>query len=369
MTENGMLSENEMPQAAVAWLRQRLPGSWEVVPTARAEFQTGKARVDTAFDIKSPNMFTTMVVEAKRVFGPRDVDRLLTGVGRTLRVLSPNIPILLVTPWLSRRTQELLAGEGINYLDLTGNALIRLEYPSLYIETHGASKDPFPPPKSKARVQGPKAGRLIRLLVDVRPPYGVRELAMAGGLAFSYVSRVLDTLDNEALVERFEHGRVKSVDVPRLLRRWAETYDVFRANKALRYLAPGGAATARDQLRRSDVRTAVTGSFAAGRIAPVAAPALLALYADDPKGVVEQLGLIPADQGANVALLQPFDPVVWAETSLVDDITYVAPSQAAVDCLTGNGRMPAEGDALIQWMADRENLWRLDRLPERFASD
>lgn len=95
---NTDLSENEMAQAAVAWLQQRLPSSWEVAPTARAEFQTAGARGDAAIDITGPNMFTTMVVEVQRVFGTRDVDRLLTGVGRALRVLSPNIPILLVTP-------------------------------------------------------------------------------------------------------------------------------------------------------------------------------------------------------------------------------------------------------------------------------
>jgi hypothetical protein len=309
-----------------------------------------------------------MVVEVKRDFGPRDVDKLLMGVGRTLRLLSPNIPILLVTPWLSRRAQERLVTEGFNYLDLTGNALIRLDNPTLYIETQGAAKDPSPPPKSRARVQGPKAGRLIRLLVDVTPPYGVRELASAGGLAVSYVSRILDTLDDEALVERFERGRIKSVDVPQLLRRWAETYDVFRSNRTTRHLAPAGTATALERLKGTTARTAVTGSFAAGRLALVAAPTLLMLYADDPSEALDALGLIPADQGANVAILQPFDPVVWDRTSGANGITYVAPSQAAVDCLTGNGRMPAEGDALVQWMADNERQWRLGRLPEKSAN-
>jgi hypothetical protein len=53
-------------------------------------------------DMRGPNgTFTTVVVGVKRVFGPRDVDRLLSGTGRTLRVLSSNIPILVVAPWLS----------------------------------------------------------------------------------------------------------------------------------------------------------------------------------------------------------------------------------------------------------------------------
>jgi hypothetical protein len=366
VSANAPLSENYMTETAVSWLRGRLPQSWEVGPTARAEFQASDSTTGAAIDLRGPNgTYTTMVVEAKRAFGPRDVDRLLTGIGKTIRALAAHIPILLVTPWLSGRTKELLADQGLNYLDLTGNALIRLDNPTVYIETQGAAKDPSPPPRSKARVRGPKAGRLIRWLVDVRPPYGVRELASSADLSISYVSRLLDTLDEETLVDRSPRGRVESVDISRLIRRWAGAYDVFRSNTTQRYIAPGGARRALEQLASLGTRTAVTGSFAASRLAPVAAPALLAVYADVPQAISDALGLIPADQGANVALLSPFDPVGWDRTSTADGITYVAPSQAAVDCLTGNGRMPADGDALLQWMTGNENGWRLDGLPER----
>ena len=54
---------------------------------------------------------------------------------------------------------------------------------------------------------------------------------------------------------------------------------------------------------------------------------------------------------------------MWERATLIDGLTYVAPSQAAADCLTGNGRMPAEGDALLKWMMENESLWRLDTLP------
>jgi hypothetical protein len=40
-----------------------------------------------------------------------------------------------------------------------------------------------------------------------------------------------------------------------------------------------------------------------------------------------------------------------------------APSQVAVDCLTGNGGMPAEGNAVMAWMADNESACRLPVLP------
>lgn len=367
MTANSKPTENEMTATAIAWLRDRLPENWEVSPTSRAEFQaTGDGRLDAAIDLKSPNgTFTTMVVEVRRTFGPRDVDQLLGGVARALRTLAGNIPVLVIAPWLSERTRGLLSEQGVNYLDLTGNALIRLDNPTVFIQTQGATKDPNPMPRSKARVQGPKAGRLIRLLVDVRPPYGVRDLAAAAELTPGYVSRMLDTLDDEALVERSDRGKVEAADIAGLLRRWAMSYDVFRSNVTRRYLAANGAGSVISQLDALGVRVAVTGSFGASQLAPVSAPVLLTAYTDDPDLIAEACGLIPADRGVNVALLTPFDPVVWEGTVTVGRTSYVAPSQVAVDCLTGNGRMPAEGEALIHWMVENENRWRLDTLPAK----
>lgn len=109
---------------------------------------------------------------------------------------------------------------------------------------------------------------------------------------------------------------------------------------------------------------AVTGSFAASRIAPVAAPALLAVYTRDVRPTARALKLLPASEGANVALLRPFDPVVWDRVVDDDGTTYVAPSHVALDCLAGNGRMPAEGEALLSWLVENETTWRVPSLAE-----
>ena len=50
-------------------------------------------------------------------------------------------------------------------------------------------------------------------------------------------------------------------------------------------------------------------------------------------------------------LLAPFDSVVFDRTSNDKGITFVAPSQAAVDLLTSPGRGPAEAEAILLWSA------------------
>lgn len=369
MTTNIALQETELLDAAVAWLQERLPPTWEVAKSNRV-IQGGnppqaQSLVDGAIDIRgTQGIQVTLAVEAKRSFAPRDVERILPGISRVLRTLAGNVPLLVVAPWLSARTQELLAKDGINYIDLTGNALVNLEYPALFIQSTGASRDPTPQPRAPARMRGPRAARLVRLLIDVTPPYGVRDVASATGLNPGYVSKLLETLDSEALVDRSKRGRIESVDIKGILQRWAESYDVFKTNTASRFVAPKGAAQLLSQLQDTPNRLAVTGSFAAVRYAPVAAPSLLLAYSDNALSAGADLQLLPSDEGANVILLQPYDDIVWQRTSWSEEIRYVGLSQVAVDCLTGNGRMPAEGEALISWMLENEAEWRITSLNE-----
>ena len=372
MTANFTSERIVLLEAAVSQLRSTLPASWKVevgnwtVPGQ--DPSQPPTQIDPLLEIQGPQGrgAASLMVEPKRVLTPRDAERLFSGTARRYRQLNPNTPVLVVAPWLSTRTRDVLAAEDINYLDLTGNVRISLEYPPLFIISTGASRDPAPMDRGKARVRGPKAGRLVRFLIDVAPPYNVTQVATATQLAPGYVSRLLEALDCEALVERGRRGQVNSVDVPGLIRRWIEGYDVLKTNVASTYVAPNGPKSILEQFAQSSITSAVavTGSFAAVRLAPVAGPALLIAYCADVDAVATQLGLLPTDRGTNVVLLRPFDPVVWERTTTDDGVTYVAPSQIAVDCLTGNGRMPSEGEALLSWMAEDESRWRVSSLED-----
>lgn len=369
-TENSPSSEISLIDEAVARLRTVVPATWKVERSNRT-FVTSDSRpkvLDGAIDIEAQNFRATLIVEAKRSFSPRDVERAFVdpSIVQQLRAMNATVPILVVSDWLSPRTRELLTDQEINYLDLTGNALIRIENPQIFVRTEGSVRAPRTANPGQVRLRGPRAARVLRLLLDVRPPYGVREIATATGVAVSYVSRLLEALDSEALVERSGRGQIDAVDIPRLLRRWADSYNLLKTNDASTFVATKGAAATFDQLRnraQAD-QLAVTGSFAAVRFAPISAPTLLVIYAPNPEAFARSLDLLPADQGANIVVLRPYDPVVWDRASVTDGIRYAAVSQVAVDCLTGNGRMPAEGEALMSWMESNEDIWRLHSLAE-----
>ncbi|MGH9171186.1 MAG: hypothetical protein ACRD0Z_09995 [Acidimicrobiales bacterium] len=375
MTANQLPEESDLLEGAATWLRSVLPQAWTVAVSNRTVTTRAgqQAQVDGFIDVMTTQQgLVSFLVEAKRSFMPKDAEQIFSGVAGRFRQLNPlNTPILIVAPWLSARTRDVLASEGINYIDLTGNARIEVTSPVVFLSHQGASRDPQPAPRGRARVRGPKAGRLIRFLADVSPPYTVSGIASATRLAPGYVSRLLESLDEETLIERGKRGQVTSTAVPALLRRWTETYDVFKTNPSLSFVAPLGPANLLKRVGDSPQaqQIAITGSFAAVRLAPVAAPALLVGYVRDLQATAETLGLLPADRGANVVLLRPFDDVVWARTTREDGTTYAAPSQVAVDCLTGNGRMPAEGDALLTWMMQNEQEWRAPSLAEALPMD
>jgi hypothetical protein len=362
MTANSAITENELAQQASTWLRTNLPSTWRITRSNIDAQQTLlSGYTDTNIEITSPSGTNAqLVMECKPSFSPKDAEQLQNNLVRMVRAIAGNIPVMVVSRWLSERTQSLLADQDINYLDLTGNAYLRIDNPAVFIRTEGAKTDPNPVPRGRARVQGGKSARLIRTLVDFQPPYKVGNLAEATELSPGYVSRLLDTLDRERLIVRSNRGGVEKVDFIGLIRRWAQTYDVFRTNKTQTFVAPRGPRSVLELLPLQAERTAVSGSFAASRFTPISGSALLVLYANGSENLAEELDLLPAEQGGNVALLQPFDDIIWRRTLLSDDaIAFVALPQVAVDCLTGNGRMPAEGDALLTWMATNEKAWRL----------
>jgi hypothetical protein len=354
------VGEREIFDAAVDALARRLPASWAVEKQASAEDPDAADLV-----IKAPGGQTLLLVEVKTDVSPRDVEALMGGPWRRWRRQMGNQPILLVAPYISRRARELLIEENLSYLDLTGNTRISLDYPGIFIETQGASQNPHST-RPRAAIRGAKAGAVVRVLVDAAPPYSGAEIAKAANINEGYLSRILDTLISEGLIDRERSGPVTRVDWPALLRRRSQALDLFRPVGTYRYVARQGSSALLQRLRSRptyDRRLpTVTGSFAAARLAPVAAPTLLVLYTMSPRELASELDLLPAEAGADTVFIRPDNNVAFGRAQPDGGIAWAAPSQIAIDCLAGTGRMPSEGEALIAWMRANEDRWRYESI-------
>ena len=126
MVANAATEETEIIDAAVSWLNLALPTGWVAERSSLSVSGPNNREattIDPVITLKGSNSSATFVVEARQSVSPRDVERLMAGLSRTLRAFA-NVSVLVVAPWLSARTQELLRRDEINYVDLTGNAWI-----------------------------------------------------------------------------------------------------------------------------------------------------------------------------------------------------------------------------------------------------
>lgn len=269
------------------------------------------------------------------------------------------LPDLVVSPYLSPEVRRRLTEAEIGFADATGNLHISLAEPGLFIEITGANKNPSPRRRPARTLAGAKAGRIVRALCERRGLWGVRELALATGTSPGYVSRLLAFLDREALVERDDKGRVTCPDWRRLVRRWAEASPLEDRGKSQLFIDPRGISNLMHRLGEAEMPHAVTGSFAAARLAPVAQSRLAAIYVDESDTAQRLLDLRATDAGANVLLIEPKDvSVLTAATADAGGVRWTPLVQVAADLLTGSGRNPAEAEALMDWMKANEDAWR-----------
>lgn len=352
-------------------LRDLLGPDWAV--TVQPE-PAARAGADALVHLRplSGDGVARLLVDARSTLTPLAVREQLAPKAALMQRLEQPARPLVITGALTERTKQQLREHGIGYLDLAGNVSLRVQRPTVVIIADSPRRTSRTAPgalatasASKPKLAGPRAGRLVRLLSDVAPPYQAAELVEATGISKGYVSKLLDSMADLLLIRR--EGRVVTeVDWQGLLRARAEHLSVLRHNPYVGMVAPNGPGPLLDAVRalqREDERIALTGSYVARQVAPLAVGGQVMLYVphtpNGPYEIGERLGLLPVDQGADTLLLRAHDGVVFERTRLVDGVRQVALSQLVLDCLSGPGRMPAEGEAVLSFMAGHEEEWRI----------
>lgn len=358
---NRQVRETELLRSLGEQLGETLPSAWSI--TSRPGAGAPGGRVDAVFTLAAPDGTAGKIfVEAKRVLEPRDVPSAL----RQLESYrdGADAALLVTAPYLSPRVRDLLEEAGAGWFDSTGNLRLQLDRPSVFIDRTGASRSPFTDADDRRlkSLKGPGAARVVRALLDVETPLGVRQLADLAEVGAATSSRVLELLVREELVERDADGRVVDVRKLSLARRWCADYGLSSSNQAVPMLAARGIDRVLAGLRRYEGTYAVTAEAATRPYLPrgqaaVAPLALLTIYVPDATAAAVSLQLRPVERGANVVLVEPFDAVVYRGAKVKDRLSFAAPSQVVVDLLTGPGRAPEEGASLIEVLAGKDEGW------------
>jgi hypothetical protein len=371
----------DLLQQARDLLTGLLGEGWRVEETTSAELVASDERprhVDGVWRLRhddSSKSAPVLLIEVKRgpltPLGARSSVEQLRHYMEVLRARGESATPVIVTSWFSPRTQHLLDEEGVGYIDPTGNVSLRVDRPLIVLKTTGATRSPRPELRPQRGLSGPRAGRLVRELVDFEPPRQAAELVERTRLSQGYVSKLLDTMVSEALIKRDENRLVVAVDWAGLLRARASSSRLMSTVSHVGAIARRGRPQLLQDLRegRNTVPVVLTGSYAADQVAPTSIGGALIAYVppgeDALRNATKSLGLLRVDtarnaplSGADVLLLQSPDDTPFVRTQRLDGIEAVAYSQLALDCLSGPGRMPAEGEAVLGWMAANTSAWR-----------
>jgi hypothetical protein len=350
-------TEARLLRQVVRNIEALLPSDWTMTTLGEP---AGRDRPDLVAVVRGPDgAEATLIVGSKRALLPRDVAHVVMQLRSYAERAGLKDATLVVTaPFLSETARELIVSLDANYIDSTGNILIRALRPALFIKQGGATKDPWPSDETLRTLKGRGAGRALRALLDFQPPYGIREIAARAKVPIGSLSRTIDLLDRDGLITKDGRGPITDLDWEGIIRRWAKDYDVTSTNQVNTFLGPRGLPALSTKLGKLKRGYAATGAFAAQHFSPVAPTRLAAIYVNDVIGWSERLDLRPADSGANVWLLEPYDNVVFERTTSWKGAVCVSPTQLAVDLLTGPGRDPSEGEELLTWMKGNERAWR-----------
>lgn len=348
-------------QGSLERLTEYLPSSWST--TTRTDVRIGDGSVDAIVDIVAPDgAQATLLVEAKPTVEPRAVADLAARTQILAELLADDGPLparVVVARYLSRPVRERLEAAGIGYVDATGNLMLRLERPALFLRDVGANRDPGRGPgRPQGTLKGATAARLVRALADFKPPLSVPELARLSGASIGATYRMVDFLEREDLIAREPRSPISRVNWRGLIEHWGDDLGLGQTERMTLYLEPRGIPELLTKLRMArDQRYVLTGTLAARYYDEQVPPRLAMIYADPVGQLIDQLGLRPSPAG-NVLVGVPIDDVVFERATSISGLEIAAPSQIAVDLLGGPGRGPSEAEALLNWMEQNQDAWR-----------
>jgi DNA polymerase III gamma/tau subunit len=170
------------------------------------------------------------------------------------------------------------------------------------------------------------------------------------------VSRILELLDRERLLERSDSGSVISVDWESLIQRWSQ--DLQKDRHPQTFLEPRGINVVTALLSEWTLPYAITGSYASAQLAPVVAPIVIDVYVREIEEAQKSLSLRASDRIGNVRLIRAFDRVAFERTITRGNVVLACPSQIAADLLTLPKRSLDEFNELMSWMKRHEPDWR-----------
>lgn len=307
-------------------------------------------------------------IEVKRSFEVRDLSQMVRHLEEARNKIEKSLEPMIVARYISKSAQDWLRANQVSYADATGNFMLTSPSTSTFLMSDsGAKSDPWRGPgRPRNTLKGDSAAQVVRAILESEPPFSIPQMMTLAKTSSGVTYRVIDYLERENLlsvekkmIDDKTKRIVTNVDWQKILIAWSNDYSYQKNNSVQNYIEPRGIEEVLRKLKKIDPdEYAITGSVAANRLAAYAPSKQINLYARYPSELAKALTLHPVQSGANVQIASTSLDVVFERTTKSDGLSYASPCQVAVDILSGSGRNPAEGEALIDWMIENKQDWQ-----------
>jgi hypothetical protein len=330
-----------------------------------ARFTDPSSRPDVVLRLDFAGVLMTVYGEVKTQVTPKLLKQIGPWLARA-KTLNPAETYALICPFLSPESQQYCQENKIDFIDLSGNVLLRfpgkiliqrLNRPNIYRERQ-LFRNPF----------GGASSRVVRVLLQlpnrawavtaIQKELNQESERQTRGKVFqlsvSSISKTIQSLEEELLIRR--DGLQIIVPEPlQVLFRWADKYR-DRYNRARRsswicenpfgFDVQSSIKGLQSQFR--DLEFAVTGTAAANLIAPFVNIDRIDVFISQ-KSSTEALRALNSKRsvGPDFVFTYPYDAGVCMYARKINDLTVVSNIQAYLDCYARGGRDAKQADYLL----------------------
>lgn len=279
--------------------------------------EIGLSRPDAAVTVHTPFGKRDLLIEAKSSGEPRFIREASFRL-RDWKERRKEVPTygLVMAPFISPESREILRKEGQGWFDLAGNCL--LSFDSIHIEVVRADTNPFGNKRRQKSLFSPKSARILRLMLSEPGPWKGTELSARAKVSVGQVSKVREVLlDNEWATT--DSTGLRIVRPGALLEAWRDSRKDEAKILLNGYSLQQGKLLEThlqilfEKVQRTSYATVLLASHSvARRIAPFARSSGEYFYADR-KGlelITDELRVEPVESGANIIVYELEDDLM-----------------------------------------------------------
>lgn len=334
------------------------------IPNSEINLELVKKQTTAAavIHLKSNDIEKELIVELKSLGTPK---RIRDAINQLLVILreNPQSYGIVMAPYISARSAEMCKQANIGYVDFSGNFWIAFD--SFFLSQENMPNK-FPVETSLTNLYAAKTERVLRVLLTY--PYKTwktKNLAEEADISMGMITHIRRRLEEEEWVKHKEVGFSLS-NPQELLTDWVNHYDFLNHEQYDFYtMEPLIDAETRviETCEKKNIISALTGFSAANYLAPMVKGQKSTIFINqDVLEVAREAGLKRVNSGANVNLINPYDPGVFWNRTKVQDLNTATPVQVYLDLMQMRGRGEEAANFLFaeviqkQWEYQKNNM-------------